>query len=178
MIHMMSGNGRIPDYVKRRRNDLIISEDQCKKDLCNLPDGFFLPTVALTNTSKQLVLSHLTCFSISHMEVLKEVVSQWIICVRQVILLLIPFHPAFLFTWINFSILLVYSFLLTSDHLDVTSLFQMQAHHMFAVTTCLEVNAEKGTELLSGLIRTSMWPDGGPSVITLFSWERHLSCPL
>lgn len=76
MIHMISGNGHIPDYMKRRRNDLITPEDQYRKDPCNLPAGFFLPTVALTNTSKQLVLSHLTCFSIAHMEVLEEVGSQ------------------------------------------------------------------------------------------------------
>lgn len=37
---------------------------------------------------------------------------------------------------------------LRSSRPDVTSLFQMQVHHMFSVTTCLDVNAEKGTELL------------------------------
>lgn len=56
----------LPDYIKRRRNDLITSEDQQRRDLSNLPAGFWLPTAALTNISKKLALSHLTCFGAVH----------------------------------------------------------------------------------------------------------------
>lgn len=56
----------LPDYIKRRRNDLITSKDQQRRDFCNLPAGFRLPTATLTNISKKLALSHLTCFGAVH----------------------------------------------------------------------------------------------------------------
>lgn len=62
----------LPDRIKKRRNDLIASEDQHRKDLCNLPAGFLLPPAALTNISKKLALSHLTCFSTAHMRACRK----------------------------------------------------------------------------------------------------------
>ena len=64
MTKNVSENDHIPDDIKRGRYDVIASEDQHRKDLCDLPAGFFLPTAAVTDISKKVAISCLTCFSL------------------------------------------------------------------------------------------------------------------
>lgn len=104
-------------FIKKRRNDLITPEDQQRRDLSNLPAGFWLPRAALTNKSKKLALSHLTCFSAAYMRILQETGSHWI-------------RVCFCCLWLSIGILphldqllhlLVNSFLLFSNWINLMS---------------------------------------------------------